>query len=134
MGGTRVREHGSHKRHNRQAAQQLQACTWSVHATCTTNLLGCHNLTEHATPTNPICTSTFRQPMGHQLIRFSPCIYLGQEVGVLLQRALGEHGLAPEVGGQEAVGGGQGVEGGLHKVALLAWEGEGGKSGMSGEQ
>ena len=43
---------------------------------------------------------------------------------VLLQRALGEHGLAPEFGGEEAVGGGQGVEGGLHKVACR-WKGGG---------
>jgi hypothetical protein len=41
---------------------------------------------------------------------------LTQDVGVLLQRGAGELGLGPEVGGQEAVGVGDGSEGGLEGV------------------
>ena len=52
-------------------------------------------------------------------------VVLGQEVGVLLVGRLGEHGLLPEVGGQEAVGLGDGGVGGLGKVA----KGSGGTSG-----
>lgn len=43
-------------------------------------------------------------------------IGLGEQVGVLLQRRLLELGLEPEVGRKEAVGVGQGLEGGLNKV------------------
>lgn len=36
-----------------------------------------------------------------------------QEVGVLLQRRLGVLGLAPQIGAEEAIGVGEGIEGGL---------------------
>lgn len=41
---------------------------------------------------------------------------LAEDVGVLLERGAGELGLLPEVGGEEAVGVGDGDEGGLEGV------------------
>lgn len=51
------------------------------------------------------------------LILLSSNDWLGQEVGILLERRLCQSSLPPEVWGQESVRLGEGVEGGLDKVS-----------------